>query len=426
MKFKIIIFVSFLFFYSCSDDCIQECTEKNLDCDCCPQIDSSKNIQIQSSIKTINIFIETSGSMKGYMPKSTNEGTSFQKLIPDILLRLKEEYSNVNLYSIFDSKSSFVKLDIDSARKNLIAKGNFSWSGNTYIPIMLDSINNYIDSNTVNIFISDLIYSPENSQIKLTDQSISDIRANFKNISNNFSTSIYNLKSKYIDKDNRSSESPYYLLVEGNSYNLKSLDSLFLKSFNTFDQTYNEIHFGATYASSFYTVLPFSENSGNFISAKCKSFDNAFVQLSEIDESKKTFFIIGMDLSNLPFYSRSIDYLKNNLSIKIDDRLLEDFNVLSKDEIKDKIHRDDMKYYEKCTNFLKINLPDLNSDLSKLSVALKNNRPDWINENNNSINISSEKTYGFNNIITGIEQAYDLNSKPNFLFGNLTITLIKE
>lgn len=425
---KVLFFILLFLIEGCTDECNQQCLEKNLDCNCCPNIDTVNVTNDSISINSINVFIETSGSMKGYMPNNNEEQTNFQTLIPEILLRLRGEVKKTNLYSIFDSKSTFKKLDIDSARKNIITKGKFAWSGSTYIPIMLDSMNNYMDKESVNILISDCIYSPEKKDLGITAQTISEIREKFNKISKDYSTVIYSLHSEYFYSKTKSVSSPYYLILQGKSENIKIVDKMLKNSFKIFDQEYGEVHFGEKYSIPFYTILPYSENSGNNISVSCPSRENSILIMKEIEFSTKDTlnFVIGIDLKEFPVYSNSKDYLENNLVLSLNGQEFKKFKVLIKDEQISKIKSDDKILFEKCTHFIYVSISELKSNLSELNVSMKFSDPNWIKLlNNPEMDDNREKTYGLENMLKGIEEAYGI-SENSYFFKNLNLILIKK
>ena len=145
--------------------------------------------------------------MQGYMPANSKTNTEFQILIPDILHRAEENYPT-SLYTIFDSKSKFRKENADDMISNRIPKGDFKWSGNTYVPIMIDSVEHYLDSDKVNIFISDCIYSPVSSNVKMTAQTISEIRGVTRPLAGKYATEIYMVKSTLFSENRQSSTEP--------------------------------------------------------------------------------------------------------------------------------------------------------------------------------------------------------------------------
>ena len=118
--FYIFFYIVILLISSCGHNCKTDCIKYGLDENCCPKIDSTIAIKKAPLIKHVNIFLETSGSMVGYMPNS-NPATDFQRIIPEILSSLSTNFSEiVNFYSIYKSNTPFKKLDLIEAREKIL------------------------------------------------------------------------------------------------------------------------------------------------------------------------------------------------------------------------------------------------------------------------------------------------------------------
>lgn len=415
----------------CSSECNEDCKQNNLDCDCCPQKDTSNFLKDTAKLEGVNVFIETSGSMSGLMPNKNSSQTEFQTILPDIFLRFRDEIRNTSLYSIYDSKSEFKLLDIDSTRINLIPKGKFSWGGSTYIPTMIDSVINYVSDKSVNILISDCIYTPESKHSGLTTQTISEIREKFNRISKKYSTIVYCIKSDFYYSNEKNIQSPFYLIVIGKDTNLSKVRKLLIQSFKTYNLNFFEINFRNRYELPYYSILPYSYNSGNYIGKSCKDFENAYLVIREIDfdHDSTLNFITGMNLELYPKFVNANDNLKKNIEIKINGNDFKSFMIEDKDLLKTGIKTDDKLIYDKCSSFLKLEIQSLEKDLNKAEISLKYSRPDWIKELNSddqkTAETNREKTFGLEMIITGVEEAYNITGNSYF-FKNLPIVLINK
>ena len=107
-------------FLSCnSNKCRQLCTEKGLYENCCPKIDSTNLLTANAKIDKINIFIETSGSMAGYMPAS-KPATEFQLVITDILSKINSKFSGkVSIYFMAEQNKPCIKIDFEKAKNDV-------------------------------------------------------------------------------------------------------------------------------------------------------------------------------------------------------------------------------------------------------------------------------------------------------------------
>src|SRR5947209_6983774 len=110
------LFASLLYcitiFSSCSStDCDNNCVNKDLNCNCSPKLDSQ--VLAKPNLKHINIFLETSGSMKGFMP-SGSSASAFQQVIPNIVAKLKNA-SSTSFFLIKESSQKPIALNPDQA-----------------------------------------------------------------------------------------------------------------------------------------------------------------------------------------------------------------------------------------------------------------------------------------------------------------------
>lgn len=383
-------------------------------------------IKSDTPLLGVNLFLETSGSMKGFMPSNSNSITEFQKVIPDFISRISDE-SKLTFYSIFDSKSSFKRENVTKVNAELIPGGKFNWSGDTELPTLIDSLNKYISPNQVNIFISDCIYSPNNNE--LTAQTIGSIRSKFNKYSGQYTTSVYCLKSNFFYAGRLIAISPYYLIIQGKPNNVKSLEVQLLKTLATFDQKYDEVHFGKEYSTPYYSILPYTETSGNFIAAQSKSYEGAYVSLQDIDFSEmenKTKFWIALNLNDLPSYAKQITYLQDNLNIN---SLGAKITKLKIEDSFENVNHDDEHIKNKCNVFIQLKIDAMTENCALINISLKKKRPIWISKLNNNdpitMNIDRSHTYGLTNLIEGIAQAYDSTEKSYF-FNDVQISLLRK
>ncbi len=405
-----------------------ECLEKKLDVNCCPQIDSTIKQLPKPNISTLNIFLETSGSMKGYMPSDTLI-TNFQTLIPEILSKLNTEFpQRVRFYSIHSSTAAFENLDLSTARRK-VQKGDFKWTGSTYVPVMLDSIfKGYLKENVVNVFISDCIYSPEADDAKDVRLTQTDIRDKMKRYSANFSTTTFCLTSQFRNKNSALViNSPYYLILMGEPQNIYEVKDLIANSLSSYSPNTYEINFGLKYPKSYYSVLPYTETSGNFIPFPCDSFQNAYISIQDISlgvENDSIQFWVGFDLKALPSYTKEIEYLDSNLTLGIENGVGEIVSILNKPPIS--IVSDDKTISEKCTHFIQIKITKLEGHVSALNLSLKYSRPQWVSLMHESQDEKNRlKTFNLGELISGFEQAYNQEYSAFFL-KNYRIALLKK
>lgn len=379
----------------------------------CPEIDS---ILFDSpTIEKVHVFLETSGSMAVLMPQSVNKVTSFQKIIPNILLRL-DEATTMEFYSIVNSSKAPRKIKTKDAG-SMINAGEFQWGASTSIPDMLDTIQRYQTEKTVSLFITDGIFSPSKGASKDTAQAINLISQKFHKIhSKNLVTCIISLKSE-MGKEG----TPYYMIINGSWANVKHARGKIIEAIDLYNKEYYEVFIGAPASSVYYSVIPYLENSGNWIAEAC--IDNRFLLLtnSEITSSPLEFWV-GFDLSSLPYYTQDLAYLQSNLQLDFKHAEGEVIKIVDEISTSDVV---DKAVSEKSTHFVKLRIHKLFEMKGEANFAIRYSRPLWISKFNGSQENERSTTAGLKNIITGIEDAYNYYNKDQYFVKNVTIVLEK-
>lgn len=180
---------------------------------------------------TVNVYLETSGSMNGYV----NGGTSkFQQVVKEYLSGINNANfaGEVNYYYI---NSQIIKKGQDLGQyitkltpQNFGAAGN---TGTTDIGALFKTILSKTDNNTISIFISDCIISPgknTNTEAYLRGQ-MTDVRdavVSYVNQYNDLACLVYQVDSEfngtyydYQDTPHRNTrmERPFYIWVFGHT-----------------------------------------------------------------------------------------------------------------------------------------------------------------------------------------------------------------
>lgn len=180
----------------------------------------------------INVYMENSGSMYGYV--DLKQKSMFQQSVYSFLVDVKNSGlpSSFNLYFI-NSKVIDKGTDID-AFINKITASSFSTSGGngtrTDIAEMLKDVLSRTSNDTVSIFISDCIFSPGkvNSPEAYLESQKTSLRNSFSEYLDRnpqSAVSVYQIyspfKGKYYDFQDKpriyEGERPYYIFVIGNT-----------------------------------------------------------------------------------------------------------------------------------------------------------------------------------------------------------------
>ena len=187
----------------------------------------------------INVYLETSGSMNGYVDKGKSQ---FQQVVFDYLSNIKncDQFSGMNLNYITDRITQ--KGDnVNSFINSLTSTGIMTASGNkttTDIATLLQTILEKTDSENVSIFISDCIFSPgsvSNPEAYLENQKIAIRNAIKSYIDKNIfvGCTVYRIisdfKGSYFDYKNRAKkiemQRPFYIWVFGSPSHIATIKS---------------------------------------------------------------------------------------------------------------------------------------------------------------------------------------------------------
>jgi hypothetical protein len=403
----------------------QEMLEANaLDEHYCPKVDSNVQTLSPPSVKHVNIFFDASGSMAGYMPID-KPSSGLQIIIPDIISRLKTQYSNrVTFYPIYNSNLQMKSMNVEEAQDKILFGRLTQNSGDTYLASMFDSIyKGYSSSDVVNIFISDCVYSPKSSEKKQAEQATKEIRETISSYTKDFHTSAFCLYSKYLKIDS----SPYYLIVFGKPENNRQIENIVSKSLNDNGQRFEEVNFGLKYNSPYYSILSYTDKSANCIANPCETLKGAFANITVQNwnsQSDSLSFWIAVDLKEYPSYATSQNYLDSNIIVTMEKGTSKILSITN--EPPKGLEKDDKPITDKSTHYIHVKVSQLEDCAASIHLALKFSNPGWIKQLNEEVEDNNhKKTFGLERMMLGFQQAYNPDGKAYF-FKNLNVSLIKQ
>ncbi len=390
----------------------------------CPIIDTLSNSLKASEIKKVNIFFDASGSMKAFMP-SSKESSELQILIPDVISHLKTEFPNsVNFYPIYDTSSKLKSIDLITAENNILYSKFPQMAGDTYLPKMFESIyKGFLEKETVNIFISDCIYSPNSKEKKQIDQTTKEIREPIQPFTKEYFTTTYCLFSKY----NKIENSPYYIYIIGTPENNHVIEKIVEKTIITNGQKFEQTNFGLKYKEPYYSILPYTDNMPKWLSNPCTNLNGAFANIVTqnwtpgVDSLK---FWIGINLNDFPKYATTNGYLDSNIVLSIKSGKAKILSI-SKNK-PEGLNTDDNEIANKSTHFIHLLINQLDENENSVQISLKYSTPNWISDYNQNISeTNGQKTFGLKKLMTGFYDAYYTDVNPLF-FRNINISINKQ
>lgn len=397
------------------------------------------DVQVAEKLDTLNIIIETSGSMAGFMPGRSGEQTGFQMQVDELLANAEAlEGNSIRTLRYYSARDQIYK-EVYSRFVQMLRRGLRNPGSSTPLPgILSDITESYTGDGQVSLFISDFIYSPPNSRDR--DFIANDIRRALNKVENeNFAVSVFAQKSDFAGtfypaasenpggrvqpvKPCCETEVPYYIWVMGPEEKVRMVNQEIIR------QNYEEqLHLGFSEGETPYAIIPGSGREGNWYPAdregKVIQLDNA----RDIQEEGLT-YTIGLMLDGLPGQVNSTEYLEEHLKLQVENgegQIKEVYNreaFLSGSTINSK----DRKLIDCYSHYVTVEVNkvfDRNSDI-QLHLQLENAPAPWVEEyttdNDSRIEEVGARTFSLNAIVEGAGRAV---RKQENTFFNLTTTI---
>ena len=367
--------------------------------------------------KNLNLFIETSGSMSGFM---SHPGTDFQRDIWSVVEALNSRFSkNMNIMEMRSKDEPIYGLSAEIFREKLNT-GGFVSSGSTDIPEMLDSIMAKGTKNTVSILVSDLIFSPKGGNAAQLSQISTDIKKRFSN--SNTTSILYHLESDFYIKNNKVERSPYYIWIVGENAAARQVAKIISSSFST---DIDMVDYGSPASRPSYSILPSSSQVNSAIQVLCENDKKFYTYGEYTDDAELMSFYIGIDLSDLPGYTRSRAYLMANLRAEASSARARILNIETIDKLK---HSEDIDLARRSgfTHFMQVELDGITGN-TLLSINGHKTRPDWLEQVNlDTDDYKRTKTFGFGKMTAGLEAAYESPGHDQFYEKPIEIIITKN
>ena len=385
----------------------------------------------------IDVFIENSMSMDGYVKGSME----FEAALSDLLVQMQYKYNkeniNVNFINtkVYPSKVVEVKTFVETLdpSKKPYNEGKRTVSKlNEILETILDSTS----KSDVSILISDCIYSlgkgKDTEGALEFEKSLTKGAFLEKSKEFDFSTIVLKMNSKFdgvyydlndsktkLSKANR----PYYFWIIGNNQLIKSFQkNIDLKNLKGFEKSYY-LSNNQESNQPYFTVLKETNKIGDFKPTDRKAKDLKSINEIEYDNGNLQ-FSIAIDLENIPVDK---SYLMNIENYVVPDG----YSINSIEKVdRNKIERRDFLTVEKTTATHIITVSTSNKfTLQDLNLELSNKIPSWVEESNSiddrDVENQLDKTFGLLYLVQGVSEAYTTQNPNNKSYFNINITIKK-
>jgi len=391
---------------------------------------------------TINLYIENSGSMDGYVTGQT----AFKGAIRDLLVMLKYYYDETNIKIFFinsDIHSTASEIDLATFAQNI----NTLWYVGDRKHSKLNNIFKMVlartDNQTISILFSDYIYSisGKNTAGLLNDaKSLTKdaFLSKWKKDKVPLATTIVKLESKFKGKyfpytgDQYNfpidMERPYYICVIGNQeilndFNQKiALDSGKIEGFENKYMLSSEDLKGI-----YWSVLNSSFNNGRFKPDRELSSKNYThgIKDARLNRSGENFtFAIAVDFSKI---QAEDSYICNIANYKV---TTDNFTVTEVSPIEQKkkeITASDWLTIQEDKPTHIIMLKGNSKQIANVAFLLKKQIPQWVYQSDTEDDTTAEKlkdtTFGLKYWVEGIAEAYEEIHKDNQNYFECSISI---
>jgi hypothetical protein len=404
----------------------------------------------KSKLNKIRFYIETSESMGGYM----NGGTEFQDAVNNLIGILGGEYNFIHFFPNTITSTIGTYSNVDQYRRDLTTS-RFQFGGHSPIDEMFRIIIDSSKKNDVNFLVTDAIMSGSNNDVKNNPQynieqrtlMLNLVRSRFEQVKDAFGVSIYGFKSRFNTNPNKGfvyytynnthinssfQRRPFFVFVFGDRQLVNEINGK-LKD-NTFFTPEKELHFGIQQEpvkkyALFHSHLPRQDQASCFLNAdgsiKCNIIPVSTAHVK---------FGIGLDLSEMPDYAKTVQYLGNNLKINTSNNLIADHSGAMSPLTSGLINSIDrvveLPRINKlgCTHYLNIDISSLFSPAENLNIQLLKEEDKWYEDwsCDDDSNIQSdpslqERTFNLKRLIWGIREAYKDSRNDKFIEINVPV-----
>ena len=408
----------------------------------------------------VNIYIENSGSMDGFVEKGT---TDFKDDVYNLLVDIENWYDpndegSVHLYFINnDCKEKLQVFDASSGKeiadfatwigvnwkKQMLNRGS-----NTNINNIFSSILQRTDEQTISILISDCIYSIGNGK---TMEQLGIAKAGTKDAflkgckrgERDLATSIYRMTSAFdgsyypytgdANKFLYRGDLPYYICVFANNDVMNDFCSkvtISEKDYKGYKNRYTISH--SSTEEPYWTILPLTKKKGRFQKIREENCVDKVHGIDNVERDRYGVlsFCVAVDMSGVNVQE---DYLLNPANYILDNTryTIASITPFNKEEINPSDLIMLQKGSQMPTHILTIEATG--TAICDLGISLERKMPQWIDTFNIMDDTSKEKlenkgnvgSFGLRYWIEGISRAYETLYPGDNEYFNLKITIKK-
>ncbi len=393
-----------------------------------------KPVAKAASINQIHFFLETSASMGGYL----KGGTAFKDVVSEVVTKANT-IKPVTVYTIAEAPKPYTG-DLTAFVEGL-ATTPLATGRSSELHKVFRQVGEKAKGNNIAVLVSDCILSfpdaaiKNNPEINKTDASSvlkSEIYDQFNQLNKaGIGATVYAYTSPfngtYYDYQNHKQKltgesRPFYVWVIGKQELLGQFNAQLQDLLTT--KPVKQLNFGSGKALTAYELFFSLNKKGDW------RVERGNVAELAVKPAKPAEFAIGLNLSTLPGYAQSEEFLKKNLVLRAPSATIKLVSVQRKEAVKDvsRLRERELKLLNDATHVLTFQVSNLYDDKADVTVKLPARSDDWYQTtwttmDDRTTDGRRNKTFALEHLMNGVKEAYQ-SSTNDFL--QLNFALIKK
>ncbi|RIV18125.1 hypothetical protein DYU11_29665 [Fibrisoma montanum] len=388
------------------------------------------------TIRQINVFLETSASMNGYLRGSTE----FKDIVSELVTKaaqIEPVRRPLALYTIdkdLKPYSGGVSAFVESLATTPLATGKSS-----ELHRIFEQVGAKARNGEVAILISDCVLSFPDAEIRKNPEiNRTDASSVLKNAINQqfaqlrkdtISASVYAFESAfngtYYDYQNKKQvlngeQRPFYVWAIGKQRVLTLFNQQLQERLNAKPE--HRLDFGAGQTVTDYNLFFTLNREGETWEADKPAINN----LKKVKPDAPAEFALGVDLSGLPAYAQTEEFLTKNLAVSAGNARVKLVKVEERDDVKDaeKLKANESRMLSESSHVLTFRVSQLFDAQTPVTITLPVRYDTWYVDQSTMDDRTPEnrqgKTFALQHLMNGVREAYETGAGS---FLKLSVTL---
>ncbi len=372
--------------------------------------------QSTEGIDKLNLYMETSASMSGFLVGDTEFKATVSRLVAALERSDTRKFVQETFYQIIPEGTRTDTIKNADRFQDILTNPALARGRSSEIIDILRMIHQQHEPGTVDIFVSDFILS----DFKMADKDI--IQSRVAMLFNQFASSgkavaIHAFTSQFNGNTIKQQNRPYYIWLMGDSQAIEALQQQFRQNNITPAQ---EMYFGFWYGQTPNYQLLNSTNKkgeGTFLPAD----NNKSLNISRMYKGKPIQMAMGLNLNAYPARITDPSYLRKHLVWKNGPNVEgEIISIEPRQGIRLQGRDSQRADEQELTHFVTFELQAVNNNQSHFELVLQKAEPgqwyeDWTTMESNKPQQTENKTFAFSYLVNGLRSAYrTIENEPYF------------